>query len=391
MKCLLFIVLLCILSVSGHMEMKYPAPRLSQYAGIWDYTQIDYDMNAPLNMKGNLLCQGKPAMTTTATLAAGSTITVQIVGSAPHAGGHCQFALSYDNGATWVVIKDYLRTCPLEGTYAVTIPSTAPASNKAVFAWTWVNAEGNREYYMNCADVVITNSNAAYATAGSVTGKQLLIANQPGYPTIPEFLGNTDTGLDLFNARPTITVKLSGSATTPPAPTTTTSTTTTTSSTTTTTTTRPTTTAPPPATTTAVPITTTTRSTTTTAPPTTAPPTTTTASSGNCRCQWAAYCGADSCGVSGTGSACQCSGAAVCVGSPSFQCRNQGAGGAPVPTNPGTTTTANPPVTAAPGANCRCLWASYCGADTCGVTGSGSACQCGAGSTCRGGPSFQCR
>jgi hypothetical protein len=366
---ILIITLLCnIILIYGHMEMKYPAPRLSQYAGIWDYTQIDYDMNAPLNMKGNKLCQGKPAMQTTATLNAGQTITVQIVGSAPHKGGHCQFALSYDNGVTWVVIADHLRTCPLNGNYQVTIPSTAPASNNAVLAWTWINAEGNREYYMNCADIVIKQANSQYVTAGFVTGKKLLIANQPGYPTVPEFLGNPETGMDLINARPTITVKLSGTSTggttTPP---------TTTPPTTTPPTTTPPTTTPP-----------------TTTPPTTTPPSTT-PSTGTCKCLWAAYCGADSCGKTGATSACQCSSGSVCLGSPTFQCRKPGAAGAPVPTTNPPVDVTPPVILPTPGANCRCLWASYCGSDTCGIQGAGSACQCTGVTTCRGAPSFQCR
>jgi hypothetical protein len=367
---LLTLIIICLLQlclISSHMEMKYPAPRLSQYAGIWDYTQIDYDINAPLNMKGNKLCQGKPSGQTTTTLTAGQTITSQIVGSAPHKGGHCQFALSYDNGVTWVVIADHLRTCPINGNYAVTIPSTAPPSTNAIFAWTWINAEGNREYYMNCADVVIIQPNSQYTTAGFVTGKKLLIANQPGYPTVPEFLGNAETGMDLINARPTITVKLSGTTsggTTTPPPTTT-------PPTTTPPTTTPPTTTPP-----------------TTTPPTTVPPTTDTS---NCKCLWAAYCGADSCGRTGTLSSCQCSTGSVCLSAPTYQCRKPGAGGAPVSTTPPSPVDENPIILPTPGANCRCLWAAYCGSDTCGIQGISSACQCTGGTTCRGGPSWQCR
>lgn len=354
------------------MEMKFPAPRFSQY-GIWDYTQIDYDVSSPLNVKGNRLCQGKPAMQPTATVTAGETIQVPIVGYAPHKGGHCQFALSYDQERTWVVIADHLRTCPLGGTYPVTIPATAPASDKVVFAWTWVNAEGNREYYMNCADIVIKQPNPQYAKDGYVTGKKLLIVNQPGYPTIPEFLGNENMGLELFNARPTITVRLSGSSTpTPPAP-------------------EPEQPKPeepkpetpkpeepepqePP-----------------TPPPTTPPtnPPTTPPSNGNCVCQWSFYCGKDSCGRIGEGSACQCPQNTVCMGeAANYQCRAQGAGGAPVPSNP--PPTPPPVITPPPGVNCRCLWASYCGPDSCGVQGQGSACQCPSGTVCKGGPYFQC-
>jgi len=363
------------------MEMKYPAPRLSEYAGIWDYTQIDYDMNAPLNMKGNKLCQGKPAMQPTATFNAGQSFTVQIVGSAPHGGGHCQFALSYDGGNTWVVIADALRTCPLGGNYAVTIPSTAPASDKVAFAWTWVNAVGNREYYMNCADIIIKN---AAGSGGYVTGKKLLIVNQPGYPTVGEFMGNTETGLDLFNARPTITVRASGTTSPSPTPATTPSPT---PSPTPSTTPKPSSTPSPTQAPTPAPTPAQTPTQTPTPTPSTPAPT---PSSGNCKCLWASYCGADSCGVIGTGSACQCDSNSICMDAPFYQCRRPGSGGAPVSiTNPPPTNTPTP--TPTPGATCKCLWAGYCGADTCGIQGTGSACSCSSGKTCMGGPYFQCR
>lgn len=367
--------LLCLLlitnnNVNCHMEMKYPAPRLSPHAGIWDYTQVDYDINSPLNMKGNTLCQGKPASTPTATLNAGQTITVQIVGSAPHKGGHCQFSLSYDGGQNYVVIKDHLRTCPLEGNYQVTIPPTAPESDKVVFAWSWVNAEGNREYYMNCADVIIKQSNSNYKTSGTITGKKLLVVNQPGHPTIGEFLGNNEKGLELFNARPTITVKLSGSTTTPPVvdpPT-------------------PPKPVDPPTPTDPIP------PKPTDPKPTDPKPTEPTNPGTNCRCLWAGYCGPDSCGVSGTNSACSCSNGQVCMGGPYFQCKASSGGNTgptvPIEEDPNTN---NPPVIPPPNSNCRCLWAGYCGADTCGVSGSNSACRCGSNQVCTGTPYFQCR
>jgi hypothetical protein len=372
--CFFLFVSLCMC----HMELKFPAPRLSQYAGIWDYTQIDYNMNAPLNMHGNLLCQGKTAMTPTATFTAGQTFTAEIVGSAPHGGGHCQFALTYDNGKTWVVIQDNFRTCPLAGIYPVTIPATAPASNNVALAWTWINAVGNREYYMNCADIIIKNPTAS----NTLTGKKLLVVNLPGTPTVPEFLGNLETGMDLLNARPTITVTVAGGSQPPSTPTPTP---------TPTPTSTPTPTAAPTASPTATP-------TPTPTPTPTAPSTPGT----NCQCAWAAYCGADTCGVTGAQSACQCKSGSVCLGGPSYQCRSPGVGGAPVSipvTTPPSTTappTTPPPTTSPPsppsgGTNCKCLWASYCGADSCGVTGTGSACQCPSGTTCQGGPYFQCR
>ncbi|KAJ2719282.1 hypothetical protein GGI07_005299, partial [Coemansia sp. Benny D115] len=70
-----------------------------------------------------------------------------------------------------------------------------PSSDKAVFAWTWVNALGNRDFYMNCADVAIKG------TSGSYTGKEMTIANYSGYPTIDQFTDGSTAGLEYYNKK----------------------------------------------------------------------------------------------------------------------------------------------------------------------------------------------
>lgn len=65
-----------------------------------------------------------------------------------------QLSLSYDNGGSFRVIKSMIGGCPLQTTYDFTIPSYMPAGN-ALLAWTWQNKVGNREFYMNCAEVSI--------------------------------------------------------------------------------------------------------------------------------------------------------------------------------------------------------------------------------------------
>ncbi|KAJ2782651.1 hypothetical protein GGI15_002849 [Coemansia interrupta] len=78
-------------------------------------------------------------------------------------------------------------------TFTFTLPANLPGTSHAVFAWTWVNAVGNREFYNNCGDIAIKGA------AGSYTGKQMTIANYgPGYPVIPEFLGNYETGISYY-------------------------------------------------------------------------------------------------------------------------------------------------------------------------------------------------
>jgi len=66
---------------------------------------------------------------------------------APHGGGSCQFSLSYDNGVTFKVIHSIEGGCPLDAVmnkYSVKIPESAPAAERALFAWTWFNRIGNR-------------------------------------------------------------------------------------------------------------------------------------------------------------------------------------------------------------------------------------------------------
>lgn len=50
--------------------------------------------------------------------------------------------------------------CPLSLKWDFEIPESAP-SGKALFAWSWFNLEGNREMYMNCAQVEIQGGASA--------------------------------------------------------------------------------------------------------------------------------------------------------------------------------------------------------------------------------------
>lgn len=141
-----------------HMEMSWPYPLRSKYNPANNYENIDYSMTSPLSADGsNFPCKGyqndRP-IETTATYATGSTYNMSLEGSATHGGGSCQLSLSYDNGATFRVIKSMIGGCPLVSTYDFTIPLYAPTGN-ALLAWTWQNYEGNREFYMNCAEVNI--------------------------------------------------------------------------------------------------------------------------------------------------------------------------------------------------------------------------------------------
>jgi hypothetical protein len=143
-----------------HMEMAWPYPLHSKFNPKNDYTNIDYSMTNPLFADGsNFPCKGyqndRP-IDVTATYTAGETYNMTLSGTATHGGGSCQISLSYDNGATFRVIKSLIGGCPLTPTFDFTIPSYAPAGG-ALLAWSWQNYEGNREFYMNCAEIDIVS------------------------------------------------------------------------------------------------------------------------------------------------------------------------------------------------------------------------------------------
>ncbi|KAI8321090.1 hypothetical protein GQ54DRAFT_250612, partial [Martensiomyces pterosporus] len=181
-------------SAMAHMDMISPCPRYSPQGencpAVPAGQSLDYSMSSPLGASEPLCKHTTPFATPSATWSAGQSVTVKFApGGAPHGGGHCQFSLSYDGGKTFVVVHEELEHCFFNGAadvrqYTFNLPSNLPSSDKAVFAWTWVNAVGNREFYMNCADVAIKGTSSSY------TGKEVTIANHNGYPTIPEFSGN---------------------------------------------------------------------------------------------------------------------------------------------------------------------------------------------------------
>ncbi|KAJ2234854.1 hypothetical protein IWW45_003074 [Coemansia sp. RSA 485] len=212
---------LAAVGVNGHMEMIKPCPRYN--ANGIDCPALppgetkDYNENAPISSAGKMLqpfCKyPTPWPTPAATWTAGQQISVQFnTWGSPHSGGHCEWSMSYDGGSTFVVIHRVLERCfydandGLQTVFNFTLPADLPGSDSAVFAWTWVNAMGNREFYMDCADVAIQGSSPEF------TGPQMTVLNYPDYPTIPEFEGNYTTGLSYYENAPSITVYASYSS-----------------------------------------------------------------------------------------------------------------------------------------------------------------------------------
>ena len=174
--------------VNGHMFMKYPFARRSKYSEYYVQNNlIDYNLDAPLYTQDfgfTFPCKGFPVGPSTLTLQS-NKINIEIAGTAPHEGGHCQFGISYDN-KNFIVLKQVIGSCLKnnERNYIIDLPLTLPNDNFIIF-WTWINAIGNREYYMDCADIRINinTPNPSYV----IEGKELVIVNIPGYKIIPEF------------------------------------------------------------------------------------------------------------------------------------------------------------------------------------------------------------
>ncbi|KAG0373185.1 MAG: hypothetical protein J3R72DRAFT_39817 [Linnemannia gamsii] len=200
------------LTVQAHVGLSFPCARYHPAAGCPappPGKSIDYDINAPIGTKDSKnfpICKHTTPYNKRTSFKAGQTISTKYSVGAAHGGGHCQWALSYDNGKTWVVVKTMIRNClkGASGSYSVPvqIPADAP-SGKATFMWLWNNAIGNRELYSNCADIEIKGKNG-----GSLKGVAPLIANYgQGSPTIGEFPNaNQPDGSELFAKRKSVTI-----------------------------------------------------------------------------------------------------------------------------------------------------------------------------------------
>jgi hypothetical protein len=187
--------------------MSYPPSRRNQLSEYYVNTGlVNYNLRSPLDVSPDFFsfpCKGFPKGPVVATFEK-NEITISLEGTATHGGGHCQFGISYDD-KNFVVLKTVLNDCLLDTmSYSYEIPKYARGDNITVF-WTWINRIGNREYYMECADVnVKTNGKIT-----NIPGKELLIVNLPGYSTVPEWQVNSPSsvdGRDLLASRKNINV-----------------------------------------------------------------------------------------------------------------------------------------------------------------------------------------
>ncbi|KAK7756435.1 hypothetical protein SLS62_001661 [Diatrype stigma] len=171
-------------SAAAHIHMIDPAP-ITAKENPNSGSAIDYDINSPLSgmeaypCKGALQYLGQPEGASVATWAQGSAQSITIGEGATHDGGSCQLSLSYDQGATFTVVKSIIGGCPVvNGQFPFTVPADAPTGD-AVFSWSWINHTGNREFYQNCAAVTITGASArARRQLGEVAARQNVAFDQ---------------------------------------------------------------------------------------------------------------------------------------------------------------------------------------------------------------------
>ncbi|KAG0213592.1 hypothetical protein BGX28_004009 [Mortierella sp. GBA30] len=206
-----------IMSAQAHVGLRTPCGRYHPAAGCPKPPpgqSIDYDINSPIGTHDTInspICKHKVPYATRTMYKAGETISTQYSVGANHGGGHCQWALSYDDGKTWVVLHTLIRDCLKNANQQYSVPVTIPAnapSGKATFMWLWNNAVGNRELYSNCADIEIKGQDG-----GELKGVAPLIANYgPNSQRIGEFPNaNQADGHELFDKRPSVTITVSGS------------------------------------------------------------------------------------------------------------------------------------------------------------------------------------
>ncbi|KAI8597399.1 hypothetical protein EDD21DRAFT_447050 [Dissophora ornata] len=193
-------------SADAHISMIYPLPRGHPFNPNTGF--VDYDCrDAPLydgcggGVGKTFPCGGYPPdKKVVQTFNAGQIINVRFgnaqYGSsgqpaltstsnqARHAGGLCEFSLSYDQGKTFGVFARYHGSCPdMFYDWPIKLPENLPPCESCILGWSWINAAATKaEFYMGCADIEITNSSSNKGLPAEIPNMPLRIANIPGHP-----------------------------------------------------------------------------------------------------------------------------------------------------------------------------------------------------------------
>ncbi|KAJ6280811.1 lytic polysaccharide monooxygenase [Bipolaris maydis] len=98
-------------------------------------------------------------------------------------------SFSYDNGETWIVVQSWEGNCvrvrkgqegkltnsyDTDQSYSFDIPASLLGADTVIFAWTWLNVSGNREFYMSCSPVRLI---LARSLTKVLSGYPMYIAN----------------------------------------------------------------------------------------------------------------------------------------------------------------------------------------------------------------------
>ncbi|KAI9593225.1 hypothetical protein BDF19DRAFT_448950 [Syncephalis fuscata] len=213
--CLAFVIAGMFQYTSGHMSVFSPIPRGDKRNK--EYKVSYYGIDAAIyggKFNGKYPCRYQEKGPVTGKYTAGKNFTVEFMQGSPHMGGHCQFALSYDNGETWVVLRTVITMC-FQGKapyiYNVFLPKGALGGN-ALFGWTYIPSGGRKEFYMTCSDIEIEGG----ANDGSITGPEMLLARMPNTIQWPSWQhkDGTKDGREHFNDRKVITIPSNATSTT---------------------------------------------------------------------------------------------------------------------------------------------------------------------------------
>ncbi|KAK3063714.1 hypothetical protein LTS18_013363 [Coniosporium uncinatum] len=201
-------------AVECHLFMGNPPP--FRWGETKDIVELVMPLNGapqgypqqPFPCKGHHVQPSGTLAEPSVTWSAGQTVTFQLYDStnttgatmnqiegAAHSGGSCQISFSYDKGSSWVVVQNYEGDCPrvrsdrkgqvtnfydVNQDYTFTVPADFPSGDRVLVAWTWINATGNREYYMSCSCVRIEG--VGPSTEITPAGPPLLVANLQADP-----------------------------------------------------------------------------------------------------------------------------------------------------------------------------------------------------------------
>jgi hypothetical protein len=189
-KTALLSAMLAMASVArAHMVMAHPVPFVSPNNSPLDPSGSDF----PCKVGGG--GSGSYDIKTMNKWSVGSTQILNFTGTAVHGGGSCQLSVTIDKtpspASVWKVIHSFEGGCPAAaggnlkedgsngrpGEFSFTVPEELPDGEMTV-AWTWFNKVGNREMYMNCAPVTV--SDGSKDAAGFDALPNMAVANIQG-------------------------------------------------------------------------------------------------------------------------------------------------------------------------------------------------------------------